>query len=238
MIPVTSMIYKLDQKLNKLSTSYHQQIFLEDKILVLNEAQIKVLKSKIDVNNIYNLGLDAFKKRYEDLQCLVVDYEALVLKESNPTLNTYSASVASLTLQYMMHIDSYLLGNKGNCSDHPINSTLVKHSDLTTLLRNSDYVPSFEYQETLMTISSNNFNYYTDGSFTLIDTWVSYLRYPVYIDYVGYIHLDGTASITTNCEMPGYMEDEIVDTAWEMLAMYTENNPATQFAAAQKKQDE
>jgi hypothetical protein len=48
MIPVDSLLYKIDQKLNKLSTNIHQQINLEDKILALNEAQIKLIKQKVD----------------------------------------------------------------------------------------------------------------------------------------------------------------------------------------------
>lgn len=47
MIPVDSLLYKIDQKLNKLSTNEHQQIQLEDKILALNEAQIKLIKQKL-----------------------------------------------------------------------------------------------------------------------------------------------------------------------------------------------
>ena len=47
MIPVDSLLYKIDQKLNKLSTNSHQQIQLEDKILALNEAQIKLIKHDI-----------------------------------------------------------------------------------------------------------------------------------------------------------------------------------------------
>jgi hypothetical protein len=238
MILTASMIYKLDQKLNKLSTSYHQQIFLEDKILTLNEAQIKVIKSKVDINNSYQLGLDAFRKRYDDLQLLITPYEALALTEENPTLNQYSASITDLTQKYMMYIDSYTLATKGKCTDHMIYARQVKHSDLQTYLNNSDYSPSFEYQDSIMTISSNSFNYFTDGTYILQDAWISYLRYPVYIDYPGYDHLDGTESKEVDCELPAYLEDEITDTACMMLAMYTENNPGVQYSQARKKEDE
>ena len=65
MIPVDSLLYKIDQRLNKLSTNDHQQIQLEDKILALNEAQIKLIKQKVDGFSVVSgLGLDAFKKRY------------------------------------------------------------------------------------------------------------------------------------------------------------------------------
>ena len=49
MIPVDSLLYKIDQRLNKLSTNEHQQIELEDKILALNEAQIKLIKQRLMV---------------------------------------------------------------------------------------------------------------------------------------------------------------------------------------------
>ena len=75
MIQVDSLLYKIDQRLNKLSTNEHQQIQLEDKILALNEAQIKLIKQKIDnISTVSQMGLDSFKKRYEDLQSLVLDY--------------------------------------------------------------------------------------------------------------------------------------------------------------------
>jgi hypothetical protein len=48
MIQIDSLLYKIDQKINKLSTNEHQQIQLEDKILALNEAQIKLIKQKVD----------------------------------------------------------------------------------------------------------------------------------------------------------------------------------------------
>ena len=90
MIPVDSLLYKIDQKLNKLSTNEHQQIQLEDKILALNEAQIKLIKQKVDGLSVTSgLGMDAFKKRYEDLQSLIMNYnhQPLDLTLKNAELN-------------------------------------------------------------------------------------------------------------------------------------------------------
>jgi len=94
MIPVDSLLYKIDQRLNKLSTNDHQQIQLEDKILALNEAQIKLIKQKVDgINTVSGLGFDSFKKRYEDLQSLVVNYidGKLSLSIKNKELNQWVA---------------------------------------------------------------------------------------------------------------------------------------------------
>ena len=235
MIPVDSLLYKIDQKLNKLSTNEHQQIALEDKILSLNEAQIKLIKQKVDGFAIPNkLGFDAFKKRDEDLQNLVIDFtnQPLDLVESNKQLHQWDADLNLLTPKYMFYVDSYVLADKGRCKDRKIwiNKDLSKHGDISLLLNNDHYKPSFEYQETLNAISSDNISIYTDGTFTPTQIYIAYMRYPVYINKAGYIMLDGTPSTDVNCELEEYLEDEIVDLTVQNLAMYTENAAAVQSA--------
>jgi len=158
MIPVDSLLYKIDQRLNKLSTNEHQQIQLEDKILALNEAQIKLIKQKVDGQSTNSgMGLDSFKKRYEDLQSLVVAYNngKLKLKIKNKELNQWAANIHLLSPKYMFYVDSYILADKGRCKDRKIwiNRDMAKHSDLQFILNNEHYKPSFEYQETFNFLS-------------------------------------------------------------------------------------
>jgi len=235
MIPVDSLLYKIDQKLNKLSTNEHQQINLEDKILALNEAQIKLIKQKVDgQNTVSGLGLDAFKKRYEDLQSLVVNYnhQPLDLTLLNAELNQWKANIHLLTPKYMFYIDSYVLADKGRCTDRKIwiNRDLAKHGDLQFCLTNTHYRPSFEYQETFNSISSDEISIFTDGTFTPKQIYVSYMRYPVYINKTGYVMLDGQDSYDADCELETYLEDELLDLTVQNLAMYTENQSAVQNA--------
>jgi hypothetical protein len=70
---------------------------------------------------------------------------------------------------------------------------------------------------------------YTDGTFTPDKIYISYIRYPQGIDYPGYIKLDGTSSIHSDCELPEYLEDELLNLTVQELAMDTENNPAVQY---------
>jgi hypothetical protein len=233
MIPVDSLLYKIDQRLNKLSTNDHQQIQLEDKILALNEAQIKLIKQKVDGFSVVSgLGLDAFKKRYEDLQSLVVTYnnQPLTLSIKNAELNQWFANIHLLTPKYMFYIDSYVLADKGRCKDRKIwiNRDLSKHGDLSLLLNNNHYKPSFEYQETFNFLSSDEISVFTDGTFTPTKIYISYMRYPVYIDKAGYVKFDGTPSVDQNCELETYLEDELLDLTVQNLAMYTENQSAVQ----------
>jgi len=236
MIPVDSLLYKIDQRLNKLSTNEHQQIQLEDKILALNEAQIKLIKQKIDGMSVANgMGMDSFKKRYEDLQSLVLNYNhqplELVLEDAD--LNQWRANIHQLEPKYMFYIDSYVLANKGKCKDRKIwiNRDLAKHGDLQFILNNSHYKPSFEYQETFNLLSSDEISIFTDGTFIPTAINIMYMRYPVYIDKTGYIKFDGTPSTDVDCELETYLEDELLDLTVQNLAMYTENQSATQSAA-------
>jgi hypothetical protein len=233
MIPVDSLLYKIDQKLNKLSTNEHQEIPVEDKILALNEAQIKLIKQKVDgFSTVSGLGLDAFKKRYEDLQSLVETYnhQPLTLALKNAELNQWFANVHLLTPQYMFYIDSYVLADKGRCTDRKIwiNRDLAKHGDLQFCLNNTHYKPSFEYQETFNFISSDEISIFTDGTFTPKTINISYMRYPQYINKTGYIMLDGLPSFDQDCELELYLEDELLDLTVQNLAMYTENQSAVQ----------
>jgi hypothetical protein len=235
MIQVDSLLYKIDQKLNKLSTNVHQQINLEDKILALNEAQIKLIKQKVDGFSVVSgMGLDAFKKRYEDLQSLVMPYnhQPLKLTLKNKELNQWFAYLHALQPKYMFYIDSYILADKGVCKDRKIwiNRDLAKHGDLQFILNNDHYKPSFEYQETFNFLSTDEISVFTDGTFTPSEVYMSYMRYPVYIDKEGYIKFDGTDSVNQDCELELYLEDELVDLTVQNLAMYTENVAAVQSA--------
>jgi len=243
MIPVDSLLYKIDQKLNKLSSNEHQQISLEDKILALNEAQIKLIKQKLDgQNTVSGLGLDAFKKRYEDLEKLIESYEdhKLQLSETNKELNKWTASLSGVSPAYMFYVDSYILASKGKCKDRrvKINPDLARHGDIQILLANDHTKPSFEYQETFNIISSDEISIFTDGTFIPSDLYLSYIRYPKYIDKTGYVKFDGTDSTDVDCELKNYLEDELVDLTVENLAMYTENASAASAAEYRIKTDE
>ncbi len=233
MILVDSLLYKIDQKLNKLSTNVHQQIPLEDKILALNEAQLKLIKQKVDgTSTNTGLGLDAFRKRYEDLQNLVEQYadHALDLTLKDERINQYVSPLTGLTPSYMFYVDAYLLADKGVCKNRKIwiNQDLLKHGNLQFILNNDHYKPSFEYQETFNTLSSDEIAIYTDGTFTPTKLYLSYIRYPKYIDKEGYIKFSGLESADQNCELADYLEDELLDLVVFNLASYTENAAAMQ----------
>lgn len=239
MILTSRLLYRLDMKLNKLASTEHQNIPLENKILVLNEALLKLIKKKVGSNNIYNLGLDAFKKRYEDLQVLITPFEKVQIKENKDTYNTYTVDLTKLQSKYMFPSECYCLASKGSCTNRKIDiQSIIRHGDVHIYMNNEHYKPSFEFQDTFAQITDNKLIIYTDGLFKITDVYFSYLRYPKKIDMEGYEDFDGSLSTTQNCELPDYLEDELVDLAVLELAISTENTPAVQGTALRLQNNE
>jgi len=243
MILVDSLLYKIDQRLNKLSSNDHQEVQLEDKILALNEAQLKLIKQKFTGISAPNrMGFGAFKKRYQDIEGLLVDFNenSLSLEEVDSSINQWSTSLEQLQPKFMFYADAYILADKGRCKDHIvwINKDLVKHGDIQFLLNNEDFKPSFEYQETFNTITGGNLSVYTDGTFTPKVLKLLYVRYPDYIDKEGYVDFEGNNSVTRNCELSLELEDELLDLTVTNLADYTENLSAANSARVRSQTNE
>lgn len=225
MISTEKLLYKIDLKLNKVASDQNQFIADEDKLVALNEAQLKLIKGKID--NKLGLGFESFRSRYEELQDLIVQYEEVSPTKTTEVLPSFKINLNNLSGKYYLPVDIIALADKGGCKNREIYvRKMVKHSDLTTLIRNTNYNPSFIYQETLSTVSGNNLIVYS-GDFTINKILFSYLRFPKEMDIEGYIHLDGTESITQDCELSEELEDELLNlTVIELGFDISDNNIA------------
>lgn len=235
MISTEKMLYDLDTKLNKVATNANQGIFLEDKVIALNQAIIQLVKRKFDPNNIYKLGIDSFNKRLDDLKTIIMPEVSLDI--SKVTNNRYVASISTLT-DYMFFVKCYITADKENCIDRVLDVNLIPHADIREWLTEDHLKPSFEYQETFGIMSSDGIEVYTDETFTPKLLQLIYIRYPQPVDYPGYIHFDGTPSQLVDSDLPEYLRDEVVDLAVQELAMSTENINAVQLTQQRIANDE
>jgi hypothetical protein len=232
MIPVDNLLYKLQMKLNRVSTNFHQDIFLEDKIMALNEAQMVLIKNKF-TGGPESLGLDGSSKRYHDLENLIVNYNTVQLKEGIKGLGQYYCNVSDFSPPFLYWVDGYVTAKKNGCIKRLwVNKDLVKHGDIQFILSNPDLKPSFEYEEVPCTIAEDKIFIYSDGTFEPQEVHVSYIKIPRQIDKEGYIRLDGTPSENVDCELRIELEDELVDLAWMFLGMYTENAGSVSMSQA------
>lgn len=226
MITIEQLLYDIELKLNKVATNSHQNIPVEDRVIALNQAQIQLVKQKLNINNIYKLGIDAFNKRLDDFRTIIPPESTLsVSKVSN---NRYVADLSKLK-DYMFFIKCYIVADKEECKNRVLDVNIINHNDIREWMSNEHLKPSFEYQETFGIISSDGIEVYTDENFLPTSLHIIYIRYPKPVDIPGYIHLDGSDSILSNCELPEYLRDELVDLAVSELAMSTENINAFEF---------
>lgn len=241
MIPILDLLFDIDTKLNRLANLRGQYIPNETKIEVLNIVQQKLVLKKIDINNNYQLGLGSFSKRYEDLQGLIVPYEELPMTVTGDVLNSYKVPQLSLAFSMIIPVNAYVLATKGNCKDRIIDVIdIMKHGDIRLLLKSPHYIPRFNYQETVGSISSDVIYVYSDekGSFSISKLYLTYLRYPMNMDIAGYVHLDGSSSSTVDCELEPYLKNELVDLAVEEIADATANQEQSQLSRARTKENE
>lgn len=236
MIAVEQLLYDIDLRLNKVATGAHQHISVEDKLISLNDAQLMLIKQKVAGSQVVT-GLDGNKKRYDDLENLIVSHQRLSVSEiKTGNIHCFSGVLSNLEQKYMFYVDAYFVCDRGNCKDRVLHGYRIKHADLQRILSNANTCPSFEYQEMPLTITDDHLLAYTDGSYMVTAAYLSYVRYPALIDMEGYIGFDGAPSVTRHSELAGFLKDELVDIAVQLLAMSTENVPASQFASLRLQQ--
>lgn len=236
MISVDELLYDFEIRLNSLDREKNQNIFLENKLLFLNNAQIAWIKSKLNQNNIYKIGYEGLRKRIDDLQVLKVNDKKLkVVPSSN---ERYFGFLGSLDVDdYMFYISSYAIATRRGCKA-TLGVNLIKEGDLETMYFNENYSPSFKWRETIATIGSNNLHVYTDNTFVIDDIRLTYLRKPKSIDKEGYVKLDGSDSSNQDSELPEYAKNDIVDLAVKFAAQSTDNVSQVQMAKEREQNNE
>lgn len=239
MISVDELLYEtFVLRLEKDGRFNNASIPLENRIMYLNQAQIQLIKSYYGENNIYKLGFEAFKKRIDDLQILVVPDVKLPIKSGIKTkYNKYVVDISSAK-DYMLYIQSYITATKGKCKNRVIYNNLVERADIDNYFKSSYNTPSFEWQEEPATIANNTIEVYTDGTYKPEYLYLDYIKYPPKIDKKGYVNFDGTNSIDQNSILPEYLKNDLINTTCEIVASSLENSLQFQLSEKNKINNE
>jgi hypothetical protein len=237
MISVDELIYEFELKLNSLDRQDNQQIQLENKLIYLNNAQDSWIKSKLNFNNIYKLGYEAFRKRIDDLQVLKVnDYKLVATKTDNTRYIGYKVNLTDIS-NYSFYVSAYAEVKKDNCSS-TVSVDLIKEGELEDKYFNENYKPSFEWRYSLATLGDNSLYVYTSNDFDVEKVSITYLRYPKRIDKEGYVKLDGLDSVNQDCELPYYAKNDIVDLAVKYAAQSIGDQLQVQMAKEREQNNE
>jgi hypothetical protein len=218
-------------RMNKVATNKNQGFSNANLILALREAELKVIKSKLNPNNLLQKGFDQNAKRMEDLQNLMVPFEMLTPTMSNAVYTRYQVDLGRLSSRHIVLTEISTKCSRGECKNRIVAvNKLVKHGELENFMADANFSPSYEWQTTLAQITDNILYIYTDGVFKVDEVFIEYLRYPIPVDIAGYKDFNGNPSVNQDSELRDYLEDEILNAACLELGIATDNQTIVQAA--------
>lgn len=196
-------------KVNKNDSNSNINVPKGKFVILFNEQSKKWLKQKLKRKISTN--------EIDELNSLLVDNFELVL--SNKHFDHYDFALPE---DFFDISSSFSSATKGSCS-RIIDNWPIKDKNIRVLLRDSNYKPSFEYEESLCTAVNNKLKVYFDD-FDITNTYLTYYKEPLNIDIEGYIKSNNEASININPDLPDFAVNEITSRCALEVQGITENS--------------
>lgn len=201
-------VYKrLLLKVNKNDTNTNVKINKGDFVLIFNEQARSWLSETIEA--------DSKNSKKNDIGLLLI-YDVPLIKVSD--YKDYSSF--SLPDDFFDYQSSYSIASKGVCKGRKLLNWDFKAKNKNVLDQDMNRKPSFEYEETLINVSSGQFLVFADG-FSIDEQFITYYKQPADIDIEGYFKLDGTPSQNIDPLLyDGYVDEIINKCAVEIIGNY------------------
>lgn len=172
-------VYKsYEIKVNKNDTNKNIKISKGLFVKMYNEQSKIWLERQIELYN-----RDYRKNQISEL--LSIDAQINLLDTSD----TYARF--TLPDDYFDYASSFSVADRKECKDRILINWDFKIKDRSALFQSSNFVPSFDYEETLVNISQNTLVVFKND-FTVKKQFLTYFTTPVEIEMSGYIKEDGT----------------------------------------------
>ena len=169
------------------------------------------LKTKISTNQI------------DELNYLLVDNIPLTRVGSHLDHVDYELPTDFFDLS-----NSISIAERDECS-RVLENWYEKDKNIRVLLKDSNYKPSFDYEETLCTLANNKIKVYFDD-FDIQSVYLTYYKQPQDIDIEGYIKLDNQLSVNIDPDLPDFAVNEIVNRCALDFQGISENRDGFQIA--------
>lgn len=229
---VAEMHYDFKRKFNKLDSLSQRDFLVPEIDWMLNEAQLVFVKQRYGRSNSKRVGFEVLQKRIDDLRVLVIKNRVMPLAATGAIdANEFAVEINSTTApDYLFALRVRVRTQLDGCDAVLLKGYQVEHDDLTDVLHDEFYAPSYLWREVPVVFGgavdgTSSIFTYGDGTFTPSDIVLDYLRYPKRIgnpdgfrDGDGYNTADGTPAVQQDCELPDHTHTEIVDIAVKIAA--------------------
>lgn len=213
MATIRQILERFDIKAEKNATNDGISTDNLRKCLLFNEAQNKFLTL-----HLQNRGVD-------DVRYI---QNFLVLDKSIPlTSSTQKKFESELPENYFDLAELRVSAEKEGCK-RTLFGVEVQTENLNEYLQDEYYKPSFEWEEVLYTVNSNNVSIYTDGTFTPQKTLLDYYRYPNQLRLVNEENPESDFDETYQIEWDDKALDDIISIMVSNLDINS-NNPRFQL---------
>jgi hypothetical protein len=210
---IREMHYDFKQKFNKIDSQKNRNLLVPEIDWLLNEAKDLFVK-RVATPKIFNgLGFETTQRIIDDIRTIVVP------GEWKPVTN----SLIVLPDDYDYYVRGRLRLSKGPCKNQEGVLYIKAHTEL--FQESVFYDSDFEWREVNGTFheggSRGQIKLYTDGSFTVDEVFLVYIRKMPYIHNAqdfnsagSYVHPSGQVLTgSQSCQLPEHTHKEIVDIA-------------------------
>ena len=204
---------KIKQRLNKLDSQDYDNIECWQIVEGFNKAQVEWVRRQLHGLNVVKEGDEQSTRRIDDLQALLITTD---LPSSNEQI-AYSIAIPENYLQWK-RVDAY--AKQGCCDNRRMTIYLAEEANINQLLRDDGKKPDFNWAETFATIKNNRVYIYTNDTFEITKTALTYYRQPRRIQIAGCIDpYTGVASPNNvECEFKDDIIEVILDDAASIIA--------------------
>lgn len=201
----STILLKIEQRLNKLSSSDYDNIQPWQRVEAFNKATVQWLRRNLHALNIKQEGDEQSKRRIDDFQVILVEVPITLNKEDG-----YYESSEELPDNYFewKRINGKAIND---CCDEPrpMVITLAEEANVDEVNRDVLKKPSFEWGETYCTLKTNRVRIHTNNEFEIPEAILSYYRQPTRIRVIGVQDVyDGTIP---TAEVISDFKDDIVE---------------------------
>lgn len=209
-----TIILKVQQRLNKLSSHDYDNIEQWQIVEAFNKAQVDWCRRNLHGMNQYKEGDEQSKRRIDDLQILL---KKVSLKTKKRGEYEETESIPTDFMEYKRVSCSGI--NKCCNNKHKMVVYLAEESNVDVLMRDEHKKPNFEWGETFCTLVGNKIRIYVDD-FSLDNVIFTYYRQPKRIQRADqadpYTMEESTAEV--QCEFKDDMVELFIDETVKILA--------------------
>lgn len=183
-------------KVNKNDSNSNISVPKGKFVIIYNEQAKKwlenALRKKVSTNEI------------DRLNSLLVDNNKLVLDAKH--MDHYDFYLPS---DFFDISSSFSIAERNDC-ERVLDNWPVKDKNVRVLLSDSNFNPSFDFEETLCSAVNNKLKVYFND-FEIKEVFLTYYRQPKDIDVEGYIKENNQPSQTIDPDVPDFIANEILD---------------------------